>query len=81
MKIIQIWIAQALLAVGTWAYAFQVSIQTGAGASVTDFRQDLGSCECDLTTACDNFCCCDSACDSGKVTEWEDSDWCRESPA
>lgn len=78
MKAIQTLAVFASLLSGGMGFAFEVSM-TDSSATVTKFKQDLGSCQCDLTSSCDNFCCCDAACGADVVKNWQDSDWCRES--
>ena len=39
-----------------------ITIDATATTTITNYRADLASCQCDLSGNCDNFCCCDTAC-------------------
>lgn len=66
----------ALLPMG-WSYLNPMTISNSSGPTVTNFLTDLGACSCNLSSACDPFCCCDPACSSEQVAVWQGSNWCE----
>lgn len=58
------------------AFSTPTTIDTASTTTFTNFNKDLGSCNCDVSTACDTFCCCDTKCASDLVTKWTTNSWC-----
>ena len=73
MREIQTFLISALIISATYQYSSVISLDSSVTASISEFKTDLGSCTCDLTNTCDNFCCCDSACDAGLKSIWKES--------
>ena len=70
-----------LLATSIRSYSGPIAMNLSTSQTITNFNADLGVCSCDISTACDVFCCCDSNCDIAKVTNWTSLNWCGNSSA
>lgn len=65
-----------LLEISIRSFSGPITMNTSTSQTITNFNTDLGVCSCDISTACDVFCCCDSNCDTAKVDSWTTSNWC-----